>query len=359
MRINIRTLLTISALGCLGTISRVQAQSALDVSPCFNELLQQKLDYTSTEDLRLATLAQISEKTYDAFRRDGKLSAQYGILSGSASYADFSDKRRQYFSQHKLDLSYYQAISTSSRTLGREAYAVITDCIGKVASHADGFHWLYTIDDPTAASVQFFWRSPVNAPAVEQVRVVDSVLDNAQVVNGQSHPGHLFEVPAWWQPSPRIGLATPVILLRRVDKSSVIRIAITTDPQLNTGFITIPSVPPAVPEPVMKYTHQDTQESVPFDKKAGTFIGRGTPDCSDCAVFRYEREVAGEVVGVTCTFGPGTHNNTRYCGPDGPNKAVWEYYTNDGNFQSMVMSVTYRRRVAECTAHCENLTAMR
>jgi hypothetical protein len=36
------------------------AQSYGDVSPCFNYLLQQEFDYSSTQKLALATLSQVS-----------------------------------------------------------------------------------------------------------------------------------------------------------------------------------------------------------------------------------------------------------------------------------------------------------
>src|SRR5260370_13075000 len=161
----------------------VRAQSSFDVSSCFNQLLQQQIDYTSTEQLKLATLAQISESTYESFKHDAKFAGAYGFISGSANYSDFNDKRRDYFSLHTLDLEYYRAISTSSRVLCPSAYAVITSCVQQLASKADGFHYLYSVDDAKSASVQFFWRPPVNFPGIEVVKVDDSTLANAVVVN--------------------------------------------------------------------------------------------------------------------------------------------------------------------------------
>src|SRR5579862_230316 len=91
---------SISALcGCLTLCPSAIAQSYFDISSCFNQLLQQQTNYTSTEQ----------------FKHDATLSAVYDFIPLSANYSDFNEKRRNYFSLHKLDLDYYRAISTSSR----------------------------------------------------------------------------------------------------------------------------------------------------------------------------------------------------------------------------------------------------
>jgi len=333
----------------LGQMAR--AQSYFDVSSCFNELLQQKTDYKSNEQLKLATLAQVSESSYDAFKRDANFAGQYAFISGSANYKDFSEKRRDYFSLHKLDLEYYRAISTSSRVLGDAAYGVITNCIQQLASKSDGFHYLYTVDDAKSASVQFFWRPPVNSGGIELVKVEDSTLVNAVVVNGDSYKGHLYN-HSWYKKTPRIGIASSVILLTRADPDTVIRISMVTDPQLNTGFITIPPVPKPILPPKFKITYENAPFVFPFYKKQGTAIGHGNPLCNDCDNFEKVIDVPGDVVSVTCTFGPGSHNNTSYCGAVGERQAKWAYFTNDGNEQAMTMTVVYKKRIEACEENC-------
>jgi hypothetical protein len=329
------------------------AQSYFDVSPCFNDLLQQKFDYTSTEKLALATLSQVSQSTYEQFKHDGKLSVMYSFLPLSASYADFDEKRSNYFSLRKLDINYYRAISISSRTLGDAGYAVITNCISQLASKADGFHYLYTVDDPRAASVQFFWRPPVNAATINQVKVTDSTLVNAFVVNGESYKGHLYD-HGFFRFDPKIGVASPVILLNREDLDSVIRISLVTEPQLNTGFITIPPVPKPLPAPEIVTSFVDTNWPFEFDKldPANKLVGGGTPDCNDCREFERVVDLPGEVVSVRCTMGPGSHNNTAFCGKIGENQAKWKFYTNDGNHQSMTFNVIYKKKVETCVKNC-------
>jgi hypothetical protein len=341
--------MAIFILMAFGQMAR--AQSYFDVSSCFNELLQQKIDYTSTEQLKLATLAQISESTYEAFKRDAKFAGEYGFISGSANYSDFSDKRRAYFSLRKLDLEYYKAISTSSRVLGPAAYGVITNCIQQLASKADGFHYLYTVDDAKSASVQFFWRPPLNFQGIDLVKVEDSTLVNAVVVNGDSYKGHLYD-HSWYKKTPRIGIASPVILLARADVDTVIRISMVTEPPVNTGFITIPPVPKPIPPPKIKVTYENAPFVFPFYKKQGTHIGHGNPLCTDCDNYEKVIDVPGEVVSVACTFGPGSHNNTSYCGVVGENQAKWAYFTNDGNEQAMTITVVYKKKIETCVENC-------
>ncbi len=75
----------------------LEAQGYLDISQCFNQLLQQKLDYTSNETIRRATLAQISESTYESFKHDASIDSYFDFLPLSANYKDFDEKRRKYF----------------------------------------------------------------------------------------------------------------------------------------------------------------------------------------------------------------------------------------------------------------------
>src|SRR5437588_7085094 len=75
------------------TPSWVRAQTQLDISSCFNSLLQQQVDYTSDVRLALATLSQISESTYESSKHDASLAGQYKFLGGSINYADFNEKR--------------------------------------------------------------------------------------------------------------------------------------------------------------------------------------------------------------------------------------------------------------------------
>ena len=327
--------------------ARVSSQSFLDISQCFNSLLQQQIDYTSTEELRLSTLAQVSESTYETFKRDGKLSAFFDFLTASANYSEFDAKRRNYFAIRKLDLDYYRAISTSSRVLGSQAYALISNCISQVARNADGFHYLYTIDDAHDAAIQFFWRSQVDGVVL---KVEDSILDNATVVNGEEYRGHLYDPNARRQPT--IGVASAVFLLKRVDTDRAIRISLTTNPAVNTGFISIPPVPRPAPAPKFAETEEDVPFVTTFNKKDGQHIGRGTPDCGDCEVFQKIVDLPGEVVSVGCAFGPGTHNNTAYCGKEGSAQAKWVYYTNDGNNQTMTMTIVYKKIKRTCVENC-------
>lgn len=328
-------------------------QGYLDVSQCFNRLLQQKLDYSSTESMRLATLAQISEQTYESWKHDATLGSYFTFLPASIDYKDFNTKRRSYFELHKLDFQYYRAISTSSRTLDPAAYGLISNCISEVASKADGFHYLYTVDDAKAASIRFFWRPNVSLKGADVIKISDSTLDNATVVNGERYKGHLYDL-AWYKPDPRIAVASPPILLKRDNAENVIRISLVTDPPVDVGFIVIPPVPKPLPAPIFQTELLEKPPMiVPFNKKDGKIISHGTPDCSDCDLYVYDVDVPGNVVSVDCKFGPGSNNNKAYCGPNGEHKARWEYYSNDGNNQAMTMTIQYKAESQKCIRNCD------
>jgi len=333
--------------------SSARSQGYLDISQCFNELLQQKLDYSSTETMRLATLAQISETTYETWKHDATLGSYFDFLPASVNWGDFNTKRSNYFELHRLDFQYYRAISTSSRTLDPAAYGVITGCINEVASRSDGFHYLYTVDDPKAASIRFFWRPNVGLRGAAVIAITDSTLDNAVVVNGDSYRGHLFDI-AWNKRDPRIGVASPPILLNRQNPDGVIRISLVTDPPVDVGFVVIPPVPKPVPRRVFKTEVVDAPQPlvVNFDKKDLPVQSTGTPDCTNCDVRTKDVDVPGPVSKVVCAFGPGSHNNTAYCGPNGDHQARWKYYSNDGNSQSMTMTIYYKVKKETCVNNC-------
>ena len=84
----------------------------------------------------------------------------------------------------------------------------------------------------------------------------------------------------------------------------------------------------------------------------GTDIGHGNPLCTDCENFEKVIDVPGDVVSVTCTCSPGSHNNTSYCGAVGEKQAKWAYFTNDGNEQPMTMTVVYKKRIETCEENC-------
>jgi hypothetical protein len=102
------------------------AQKPLDVSQCFPSVLQQVRTFSSLTRLDLAYLAQMNEDTWKIASNNGAIGIA-GIAAGS--FANFSTERTRLFQETSLNLSYFQAINTSSVTLDTGAYDVMKECL--------------------------------------------------------------------------------------------------------------------------------------------------------------------------------------------------------------------------------------
>jgi hypothetical protein len=318
------------------------AQTQLDISSCFNSLLQQQVDYTSDVRLALATLSQISESTYESSKHDASLAAQYGILSGSANYADFVEKRREYFQLNKLDLQYYQSISLKTRTLDSQAYGVIKDCIDKVATDQYGFHYLYTVDDAKIASIQLFWRPTEGG---QPIQIVDSVLLNAKAKTEGVPSGKLFSKV---RPYPKIMGASNAILLERTDPAKNINCTVSTRPQVKTFDIVIPATLKPSVDLTCK-TVYDTIDPVtgnPYFRKEALVLnvtdGHG---CSDCHGYYLTVDAPGPVTDVKCESS-GDHVWQELCDSQGNHIRAVGY--ENANPRSLYISYHYKVSRQDC-----------
>jgi hypothetical protein len=296
------------AIAFLGAIcglipAGIRAQTQLDISGCFNPLLQNQIDYKSDVRLSLATLAQINESDYELKKHDVALAGQYGIISGSADYKDFDDKRKQYFQLNKLDLQYYQSISLNTRTLDSQAYGLIKNCIDTVAANTYGFHYLYTVDGDQAASIQLFWHPTESGSSIA---ITDSVLTNAKAKTAGVPDGKLYPYISKWSltPYPKIEGASNVILLERDDPSKSIHCSVSTKPQVQTLDMMIPSQKKPTSDIVCQ-TVYDATEPVTNRPYGDTVVwplnvtdGHG---CSDCHGYSFSLDAPGPVTDVVCT----------------------------------------------------------
>jgi hypothetical protein len=215
----------------------------VDPSVCFNPILQQHLTKGSSEEMKLSTISQINENTFDSAKHDASLSATYDFIGGSASYSDFSTKRRQYFESHGLSLEHYQSLSISQTVLGDQAYGVITSCIHDLALSNYGLHYTIAIQDETDAAVTFYWNRGNSGPS--ELKLVDSTLDHAKVVSGSKVPqGKLFETGIMAKTVTISAGAAKTFLLTRDGGEKHIRLALETEPGTNLDAIDIPPVPP-------------------------------------------------------------------------------------------------------------------
>jgi hypothetical protein len=335
--------------------SPLAGQTNLDVSTCFNNLLQQKNDLSSVETLKLATLAQVSESTYESAKHDASLAATFKFVPISADYKDFSEKRRDFFQLNKLDMESYKAISTSSRTLGPDAYKLISECIRTLAASQFGLHYVATVEDENSATIQFFWKPTTGA---DPIAVTDSVLENATVVGGNVEIGKLFPYVAWWSLSryPRFTSASAAILLKRADTSKPIRASITSRPLVQSSAIVIPPLPPPLKEPVYQTVYDETNSAGQpyvvtrtFQKNSyGTSRRRG---CSDCFEVIITSAVDGPITSLNCTVPDPGWFHQEVCTFDGTT-ARWEGFTNTGDPRTVILTIHYKVARQVCIQNC-------
>lgn len=323
------------------------AQTQLDISSCFNPLLQQQVDYSVDTRLALATLSQINESTYEASKHDVSLAAKYKILSGSVNYSDFDDKRRQYFQLNKLDLNYYQHISLSTRTLNSEGYGVIKSCIDTVASQQYGLHYLYTVDDPQTASVQFFWNPTEGGAPIE---ITDSVLVNAKVKTKDVPEGKLFPYVSRWSftPYPKIQGASNAILLIRSDPTKNINITLTTKPRVKTyGVVIPPKDQPSIDLVCTTvYDTVDPATKQPYFRKEALVLNvTDKHGCDDCHGYSLAIDAPGLVLDVSCQSS-GDHVWQEICDYEGSHIRSMGY--QNANPRSMYISYHYKVGRQEC-----------
>ena len=319
-----------------------EAQTQLDISSCFNPLLQQQVDYKSDIRIALATLSQITDTNYESSKHDASLAAQYGFLSGSANYSDFVEKRKEYFQLNKLDLQYYQSISLNTRTLDSQGYEVIKDCIDKVAADQYGFHYLYTVDDPKIASVQLFWRPTEGGQAIQ---IVNSVVLNAKVKSDNVPSGKLFPTT---KPYPKILGASNAILLERTDVGKNINCTVSTIPQVKTFDIVIPFVPKTSVDLVCNTVYDSVdpvtgntytgQEALPLNvtDKHG---------CDDCHGYFLTVDAPGPVTDVTCRSS-GDHVWQEICDSQGSRIRAIGY--ENANPRSLYITYHYKVAHQDC-----------
>jgi hypothetical protein len=334
-----------AALGFMSASANAQTQ--LDISSCFNSLLQQQVDYTSDIRLALATLSQISESTYEASKHDVSLAGQYKFLAASINYADFLEKRREYFQLNKLDLQYFQSISLKTRTLDSRAYGVIKDCVDKVAADQYGFHYLYTVDDANTASVQLFWRPTEGGRPLE---ITDSVLLNAKAKTQGVPDGKLFPYVSHWSltPYPKILGASNAILLERTDVNKNINCTIATRPQVKTFDIVIPFVAKPSKDLVCN-TVYDTKDPVTgkdyFGQEALVLNVTDGHGCPDCHGYFLAIDAPGPVIDVTCRSS-GDHVWQEICDSNGSHIRAIGY--ENANPRSLYISYHYKVARQDC-----------
>jgi hypothetical protein len=243
----------IFAVSILTLASVCSAQIAeLPIGACFNDELQQKMDYSSNMTLALAAFSQIRSDNYELMKKNASLTAVFDFIPMTSSYDELDKLRSNYFEQNGLKLSEYQSITLSTRTLDAKAYGLLKDCIDHVAANTYGFHYLIYTQGPDKAAIALFWNPAPGGP--QEIKVTDSYLEGATAADmaKSKYGDKLFPYVSWWSLAsyPRIGTSGRLILLDRKERGKMIRINIATEPQVKLDQ---PIEIAAVPVPTVKH----------------------------------------------------------------------------------------------------------
>lgn len=148
----------------LGTAAALLALSAhAEPNECVAGLLPNVTISTSSQQLDMAILKVIDEKTFRDFQRGGSGAAKFPIkavpIEANGNYQEWDRKRREYLEVNRFNLSYDEAFLLVRREIPEVAYAAYKDCLVR-GSNAPGIHIF--IDDYTdkEAFVTIKWTPP-------------------------------------------------------------------------------------------------------------------------------------------------------------------------------------------------------
>lgn len=208
-----------------------QWNGQLDPSKCYSDLLQKTEVYSHSERLKLALLSIIDETNFSQVSGNSSVTSLFPELPFTAGFSAFSEARRHYFEQHRLDVDYESATASSSIGLDPQASHIFDSCIyGMALAGNYGLSAYGASEDETTATVQLFWKP---TEAGKPVVIDDSTVDNANVVGETA--GKLF-------PKKYSIRDAKTRTLKRIDPDKPITITLDTD--VRATPIRIPPVPP-------------------------------------------------------------------------------------------------------------------
>lgn len=132
---------------------------------CVAGLLPNVTISTSSQQLDMAVLKVIDEKTFQEFKRGGSASAKFPIkgvpIEASGNYQEWDAKRREYLQVNRFDLSYDEAFLLVRREIPEVAYSVYKECLAR-GSNAPGIHIIIDDYSDKEAFVTVRWTPPPN-----------------------------------------------------------------------------------------------------------------------------------------------------------------------------------------------------
>jgi len=149
-----------------------------DPCSCNAGLVPEVLKFTSNTQVQLAFLQQIDQKQFEEIKKGGSASGNYlGIISGSANYNEFQQKRNELFSKTSFNLSVEESQSLLFSTVKTDAWG---QCKKQCIQSQTGFNC--DISEATSAVVaaSCSWRPEGHAGK----RTV-SIVANAKALQSQ------------------------------------------------------------------------------------------------------------------------------------------------------------------------------
>jgi hypothetical protein len=149
-----------------------------DSCGCNAGLVREALRYSEDSSVRLAYLAQIDEKQYETLKKQGSADTSLlDLISGSASYSEFNQRRSEYLAKFSYSLSIDQSRSIVYEQIKTADWLA---CKRVCISQQRGFICELGELTTTVAAVSCSWRPE----GVSQRRMV-SVTANAKSVQGK------------------------------------------------------------------------------------------------------------------------------------------------------------------------------
>lgn len=216
----------------------------MSASECYPNLLKKM---TFTHDIDKSTyvlLSVVDRNNYEEAQRNSSLIGRFPSLPWKGSYEDWDLQRKRFFESRSLNLDQYKDLITSVSEQDPLGAGLIAKCFQVQASRGAGLFYVPAVVDEQNAFIRLFWRPKERTQPLE---IIESTLENAEVVGGKSYAGSMFPGPGMF------GLNTPtitgdsmVVHLVRKDPSKAIIASLKTKPDVAAQNIVVPPLHPPV-----------------------------------------------------------------------------------------------------------------
>jgi len=321
------------AIACtVGGMTRSSAQP-LDVSDCFPEMLRQQRAFDTLTDFELHYLSTLDETEWKSSSKNGSV-AVLGIVAGN--YSQFDAERKTLFTENRLDVHYFQHLSSSSLTLDPAAYEVMKECLKvKAATQKKGLTYVVVVEDATDLSIRFFWN-PTNPPY--------ELPATGYIDNGKNIDPAISEIRQLFPVGTKITPDGPTIQIARTDPKLRVRVGLSTTPPTGIDSIRIdpPKPSPKYERVMVRAGYEDSVE--PENYKTG--------EVAYNAVYDYKHKLDGDILSTTCAY-KADYYHMESCSPSAPNEVHCLANKQRSNTRSaLYISVIYLQPHYRCIENC-------